>query len=697
MDFLMEAIRILYLEENHEDAELVRLVLHTSMPSAEIFITGNKEVFCGKLESEIFHVILVDYDTPRFSAAEAIAYIIDKNIESPIIVVSGVISHEATVDLIRRGAHDFILKDGLIGLPNAIKRTLAEYKEILQEKNQARLQSGAFTMSHIGVFKLDIEGRCISVNRSLCDMLGYSEAVLIGETGWTDYLHAEDKPTFMTAFKDLAERKEPFDIESRLVTANGKVIWIKCSCIPAIDNNKFSGFLGTISNITDLKKAQSDLLALSFYDPLTGLPNRRFFENELQYMLEESRRGILDPFAVLYVDMDHFKKVNDSLGHQCGDELLKQAAKRFQGILRKYDVIARIGGDEFLIVLKKIKSVGEIVFIVDRFLADFQEIFIIDGHECAVTLSIGVVYVDKVGVYFEANKIIQQADQALYRAKARGRNCYELFSESINHEIQHTAYIENALRHALDRKELEIYFQPQIDVRKNSIHGFEVLVRWNEKTYGFISPAIFIPIAEETVQIHELGAWIIDESLRSYSVCIKKIPYFKNNSVFFSVNLSPKQLMNDNFFQKTKDKILNSGIDQKNIIFEITETSLVQNLAHFKSEIARFSEFGVTIAIDDFGTGYSSFMLLKELPVKTLKIDQSFVQGIETDINCRTIVKSAIALANDMQLDVIAEGVETNEQVNFLKTNGCYIFQGYYYARPMPVKEMYDFVNCWGE
>lgn len=692
----MNAIRILYLEEDHGDAELVRLALHAPMPSAEVVITDNKEAFCEKLSTEIFDIIFMDYDTPRFSAADAIAYITSKNIEAPIIVISGVISHEATIDLLRRGAHDFILKDSLIALPHAITRALVERKEALLKKQQEKLQSGAFSLSHIGVFKTDEVGRSISANQPLCELLGYSAEELTSKMGWMQYLHAEDKPAFTASYEDFVKRHVPFEIEGRLIIADGETIWIKCNCIPESENGKFVGFLGTITNITDLKKAQTELMTLSFYDPLTKLPNRRYFETELQRMLEESKRGILEPFAVLFIDLDHFKKVNDSLGHQTGDELLKQAAKRFQEVLRKYDIIARIGGDEFLIVLKNIKSLGQIAFIADRFLTDFQKVFYIDKHECSVSLSIGIVYIDRVGVYFESEKVIQQADQALYRAKARGRNCYEVFSESISHEIQHTAYIENALRHAIDRKELEIYFQPQINMQKKTIHGFEILVRWQEKMYGFISPAIFIPIAEETVQIHDLGEWIIDESLKSYSECLRKTTYFTHNFVLFSINLSPKQLMRDNFFQRTKDKILQSGVPPVNIVFEITETSLIQNLVHFKKEMALFSDFGVTLAIDDFGTGYSSFTLLKELPVKTLKIDQSFVMGIETDSNCRTIVKSAISLARDMQLDVIAEGVETKEQVDFLLNNGCFIFQGYYYARPMPAKEMHDFINCWG-
>jgi len=690
----MTTTKILYLEDNEADVELVRMVLHKRMPSVDVSIANNKELFFDKIASSQFDVILMDYDMPGFPAMDAIQYVKSKNIHLPIIIISGAVGYETTVELIKHGAHDYILKDNLINLPNAIERALSDFQKNVVKKEQENTQKEALKITQTGIFKTDIQGHCTYMNQPIYDMLGFTKETLLIDGGWLRCLHPDNAEAFKESYYNALKKKVPFEIEGKVQNAKKETIWIKCNCIPEIENEKINSFIGTIVNISDLKKTEDELHHLSFYDPLTGLPNRRSFEKILREIIEECKQGSFNPFAVLYVDLDHFKTVNDTLGHHCGDELLKRAAKKFQSVLREYDIIARIGGDEFLVFLKNIKSVGEIAYIVDRFLVEFRVPFYINDNECLTTLSMGVVYVEDMKDVNVENTI-QQADQALYRAKARGRNCYELYTNKISHEIQHKLYIEKALQHAIEKNELSIYFQSEMDLKKNKIFGFEVLARWKDEAYGFVAPSIFIPIAEESGQINQIGEWIIDSAFKSYKKLQENVKYFQRNHIYFSVNISPKQFLQKDFLQVVKKKLKYYNMSPDNIIFEITETALIQNFSYFKDQISELSKMGIRIAIDDFGTGYSSFTNLKELPISVVKIDQSFVSGIENDNNCRTIIKSAVSLGNEMGLDVIAEGVATKEQADFLIENGCHIFQGYYYSQAIPELDIKEFISGW--
>ncbi|EKD77731.1 MAG: hypothetical protein ACD_42C00207G0003 [uncultured bacterium] len=691
----MNDIRILYLENNGIDAGLVKLVLEEHDFQADVLVVDNKEIFCEKLDKEKLDLILMDYDVPHFNAKDAIRCVREKESELPIIVISGAIGYSTAIDLIKQGAHDYILRENLATLPSAISRTLKEHRDTLLKKKQEKTQDEVLKITQTGIFKMNEAGKCFFVNEPLCEMLGYSKKVLLDDGGWVKFVAEEEKRAFQKLLDAHLKAFTPFEIKTKVIAQSGKEIWVKCNFIPEVSDKNTVEYIGAVTDVTHLKKTEDELLNLSLHDPLTSLPNRRFFEDALQVIISESNRGLLNPFAVFYVDLDYFKKVNDLLGHQSGDDLLKQAAQRFKSILRKYDVIARIGGDEFLIILKHINSVGEIAFLADRFLTEFRTPFYIDGNECLTTLSIGVAYIENTTGGIDAEKIIQKADQALYRAKARGRNCYEIFTENLNHEIQHAVFIENALRHAIEKSELYIVFQPQIDIIRTKIFGFEVLVRWKQAAYGEIPPSIFIPIAEETKQINQIGDWIIDEALRTQAELEKTVKYFQKNKVEFSINVSAVQLLQENLIEVLSQKIEKHHIDFEKVVFEITETNIIQNIDVLKKQFSRTTNTHIKIAIDDFGVGYSSFSRLRELPIKILKIDQSFVQEIENDSNCRSIIKSIATLAREMNIIVIAEGVETQAQVDFLFDNNCTILQGFYYSRPLLIEQVEKFVDEW--
>ncbi|OGT27082.1 MAG: hypothetical protein A3I77_02545 [Gammaproteobacteria bacterium RIFCSPLOWO2_02_FULL_42_14] len=689
----MDKIKIIYIENNGIDAELVALSLKDHADPADIVVVDDRETFCHRLDTEKFDLVLMDYDVPNLSAKEAIHIIKEKKIEVPIIIISGAIGYEAAIRLIKQGAQDYVLKENLVVLPSTIRRVLSEYQETMVKKKRANAENEVINVTRTGVFKMDDKGRCFFVNQPLCDMLGYSQAELTSGDGWLQYLSIDNKTEFVKTFHQRLSLQAPFELEVKLLTKHSKEICVKCNFIPELLDKNNVEYLGAMVDITHLKKTEDELKNLSMHDPLTGLPNRRYFSDFVQKIVHECERGLLNAFAVFYIDLDHFKKINDVLGHHIGDELLKQVAERLKANARKYDMIARIGGDEFLIVLKYVNSIGELAFIADNFLTKFRTPFYVEDNECLATLSIGIAYVDNTSDGVNAEKIIQKADQALYRAKARGRNCYEIYTDNISHEIQHTVFIENALRHAIEKKELSLFFQPQINLLKSCIHGFEALLRWNQDVYGEIPPSVFVPIAEESGQMKEVGAWVIDTALTAYKKFDQASLYFRRHAVSMGINVSATQLLQDNFIQKLSEKVKEYDVDYRRIMFEITETSVVQNIAQLKKQFMKTPITEFSLGVDDFGAGYSSFTNLKELPIKLLKIDQSFVQEIDNDPNCKNIIKSIISLAMAMNITLIAEGVETQSQVDFLLKSGCYIFQGYFFSKAMPMDDVEEYIK----
>lgn len=691
----MKKLKIIHLENNGIDAELVALALSDRSYPAEIVVTDDRDEFCQKLDKEKFDLILMDYDVPSLSAAEAIQIVQSKKITTPIIIVSGAIGYNTAIQLIKQGAFDYVLKQNLAALPDTINRALSENQSGGNKKKREEEQNQiteVMKVTRTGIFKMDLEGNCFSINQPLCDMLGYSEAEL-GKESWLKCIAPETRFEFLKSLHINLKKQMPFEIEAKLITKDNQKIWVKCNCIPDTSEKGKVQFIGAIVDITDLKKAENELINLSMHDVLTGLPNRRYFAESVQNMIHECERGVLNAFAVFYIDLDHFKKVNDILGHHCGDQLLMQAAERFKSSIRKYDIIARIGGDEFLVVFKHINSIGEVAFLADNLLNKFRIPFYVEGHECLTTLSIGVAYVNNATNNIDAESIIQKADQALYRSKARGRNCYEIFTDKISHEIQHTAFIEGALRHAIEKNEFSLVFQPQVDLLKSCIFGFEVLLRWKQSVYGDVSPSIFIPIAEESGQINVIGSWVIDAALNAFQTFLDTSAYFRNHAVFLSVNVSATQLLQDDFILKLLKKIKSKDIDPNRIIFEVTETNVIQNIDQLKTQLSRLDVKEIRFAIDDFGAGYSSFTHLKELPVEVIKIDQTFVQSIDTDPNCKNIIKSIISLAKAMNITLIAEGVETKEQADFLYQSGCYILQGYYFSKSISLEEVESYMK----
>ncbi len=463
---------------------------------------------------------------------------------------------------------------------------------------------------------------------------------------------------------------------------NGSVKILELTISPAILLGEQVIF-GIGKDITDRRQAEEKITYMAYHDTLTGLPNRLLAKDRLELAIAQAKRGNSN-VAVLFLDLDFFKSINDTLGHSVGDEFLKNVAKRLCDCVREVDTIARSGGDEFIVILPATERVEYAVTVATRILNAFKEPWKIEGKDFFITTSIGIALFPDDGT--EAEILLQNADTAMYRAKEHGRNTYQLFSPEMNQRALERVDKENNLRRAIERNEFALYYQPQYDVGTCKVIGMEALIRWQHPTRGVISPAEFIPLAEETGLIVPLGDWVLKTACTQAKAWIDTgLP-----PVRVAVNISAKQFQQQDFLDRVKQVLAYTGLEPRYLELEITESVAMQELDYTINTIRELKADGINISIDDFGTGYSSLGYLKNLPpVDRLKIDRSFVKDITStgrDVSA-ALVATMIVLARNLNLDVIAEGVETHEQLAFLKEQQCNKIQGYLFSKPLPVEE----------
>lgn len=429
------------------------------------------------------------------------------------------------------------------------------------------------------------------------------------------------------------------------------------------------------------KQAEERLAYLAQYDHLTGLANRALFQDRLeQALVRAGRNG--DVVALMFLDLDRFKAVNDTLGHACGDELLKEVAERVKGCIRESDTVARLGGDEFAIILEGLSGAQDAAPVARKILDALSEPLVLSGHEILVTGSIGIA----VRPPSAGNKLLQDADAAMYRAKQRGRNNYEFYTEEMNIQVFARLALERDLRRALDQEEFLLYYQPQVDLATGGIVGVEALLRWQHPELGLVSPAKFIPVLEETDDIVRVGEWVLCTACRQGRAWLDA----SLKPLRIAVNLSARQFGQEGLVDTVAAILEETALDPRSLELEITESLLMENpeaSSRALSEL-RAAVSGVRVSIDDFGTGYSSLYRLKTFPIDLLKIDRSFVRDITTDPDDAVLTAAIISLAHNLRLEVIAEGVETGEQMAFLREQGCDLAQGYYLSHPLPAEDL---------
>jgi diguanylate cyclase (GGDEF)-like protein len=446
------------------------------------------------------------------------------------------------------------------------------------------------------------------------------------------------------------------------------------------DDEQFSRSYATIRAMNEKKQAEDKIVHMAFHDSMTNLPNRLLFQDKLKQAFQEAdRTGTM--LAVIFFDLDRFKVINDTLGHHAGDSLLQYVASQLVTYVHKDDMIARFGGDEFIILLNGITDEKEIVDFVRGIPECLKEPYFFEKQELYITSSIGISIYPQDGTDVET--LVKNADVAMYRAKEKGGNTFEIYHPEMNLRSLHRLNLEIDLRKALEREEFLVYYQPLVDLTTGIIFGMEALVRWNHPQWGMVSPGEFIPLAEETGLIIPLGNWVLRQACKQNRIW----NLLGHPPLCVSVNISVNQFMQAGFVKFIEDTLIETGLSPKYLCLEITESVAMKNVTFIMDTMDKLKQLGIQISIDDFGTGYSSLSYLKRFRVHTLKIDQSFIRDVTTDEDNAAIVTALIVMSKQLKIKSLAEGVETQEQLDFLKESGCDEIQGYIFSRPLPADE----------
>jgi diguanylate cyclase (GGDEF)-like protein/PAS domain S-box-containing protein len=531
------------------------------------------------------------------------------------------------------------------------------------------------------------EGKFVYVNQAGARLLGANSPEELYGRPYEDFLHPDYWQLVRERVRQSEQEKKQGDlIEEKLIRLDGTIIDVEVVTIPFVHQNKPATQV-FVRDITERKKQEDWIKRQAYFDSLTGLPNRRLFHKQLvSALLEDHGNGNM--MAVLFLDLDRFKSINDTLGHTVGDNLLRVTANRLLGCLRETDIVARLGGDEFTILLTNIRQRQCAVEVAERIIKSLSEPFHIQGYEFFLTTSIGISFYPNDGETYES--LIKHADTAMYYAKEGGRNNFQIYTADMNTKALERLVIENYLRKALENSELSLYYQPVVEVNSGKIMGMEALLRWDNPELGRVSPNDYIPIAEETGLIVPIGEW----ALRTACAQNKAWQDAGYPPLRIAVNLSARQILQGNIVEAVSNILQETDLDPKWLTLEMTET-IMQNSDEAITLLHKLRLMGVRISLDDFGTGYSSLSYLKRLPINTLKIDQSFVRDISRDSVNAAIAKAIIEMAHTLRLNVIAEGVETEEQLSSLRDMKCDHMQGYLFSKPVPSKEFERLLVNW--
>ncbi|MDD5242235.1 MAG: EAL domain-containing protein [Sulfuricella sp.] len=559
--------------------------------------------------------------------------------------------------------------------PSGMIGYLSDITERLQAEEKLRLHAAIFEYSDEGILIIDPAGVIASVNKAFTKITGYAPEDVLGKTPGFLRSSQHDEDFYLGVYNSLYDTGHWIgEGWGRRKNNESFPVWMSISSVHGKDN-VIAYYFAIFTDIAERKNAEKQIYRLAYYDTLTGLPNRTMLYTHVKQALAEASRNQRHG-AILFIGLDRFKQVNDSLGHEAGDLLLKEVAQCMAGCVREEDVVARIGGDEFVVALFDIAEREHAATVAEKILARLSQPIMVNGHELLVSASIGIsVYPDNGD---DAETLLKCADVAMYRAKRGGSsNGIMFFSQDMNLRSLEKLKLESNLRRAMERNELTLNYQPQLDLASGKIVGAEVLLRWNHDG-TMISPAQFIPIAENTGLIIPIGEWILE------TVCAKNKQWQEAGLpiVKLAVNISAKQFR-QSLPQQVEQILGRHGLDPSFLELEITESVIMQNAEGVIAMMTEFQRLGVTLSLDDFGTGYSSLSYLKRFPIDTLKIDQSFIRGLPNDADDTAIAKAIISLARSLGLLVIAEGVETAEQLDFLRSAGCDEIQGYYYSRPL--------------
>jgi diguanylate cyclase (GGDEF)-like protein/PAS domain S-box-containing protein len=527
------------------------------------------------------------------------------------------------------------------------------------------------------VWLADRDGRCSFVNQAWEDYTGRDLEDERG-TRWLESIHVDDRARVERGWSEAFGLRRDFEAQYRMRRADGGYGWVHHAARPVNDDEgRLAGYLGTCHDITRERESEARIQFLAHHDPLTGLANRPLILDRLEFILAGARRRGTH-VAVLFIDLDNFKRVNDSLGHAAGDALLRTVAERITAALRRGDSVARLGGDEFLVVLPDLESEQAASPVAEKLISSIAQPISIDGEVVSTSPSIGVSLFPRDGDSSDA--LIRNADAAMYLAKERGRANFQFFNERLAREAFRGIWLEAKLREAIRDSSFVVHYQPQQRMDTGAVTGFEALIRWPQPDGTFIEPGEFIPVAESRALMMPIGAWVLREACRQNREWqldgLPKVPVW--------VNLSMAQFRHRHFLELVERTLAETGLEPQYLAFELTEAMLLGDADDVAKNLQALKALGVHLAIDDFGTGHSSLMSLKRFPIDKIKIDRTFVRDIPADPDDVAIVSAIIDLARNMGITSIAEGVDGVEQLQFLARRGCEEMQGYLMSRPLP-------------
>jgi diguanylate cyclase (GGDEF)-like protein/PAS domain S-box-containing protein len=676
-----DSLKLLLVEDDEDDYLLTSEVL-CEIAGVEIAITWvtTLEMALDVLHTQSFDVCLSDYHLGQHTGLDLLNATIAQKLAVPIIMLTGQSDRDTDLAAMAAGASDYLVKTDITPamVERSIRYTLNHASTLAALREKEQQYALVAQAANDGIWDWNWQTQTIYFSPRWLAILGYDrEELQSTPQEWIDRIHTEDKARFEVELEShLSGENAVFRSEYRILHKDETYRWVLSQGL-AVRNAQ-----GSVLRIAG---SQTDLTHhVALFDQLTGLPSRALFLEQLKRAFSRAERQSGYQLAVLFLDCDRFKVVNDSLGHAIGDQLLQAVAQRLEDSLRPGDVVARLGGDEFAILLENLQSPQDAEHIATRINQSLTKFFSLEGHTVYISGSIGIAFNSQHSQ--QPEDLLRDADTAMYRAKAAGKSQYAVFEGTMHEQAQRSLQLETDLRCAIEAEQFQLFYQPIWSLETNSITGFEALIRWPHSERGMISPAEFIPIAEETGLIVPIGQWVIQEACRQMKIWKDQFPSAQPLTV--SVNLSARQFSDPNLVSHIQSTLAQTGFPPHRLKIEITETMIVENHQAAVQILTQLQAIGIQIQVDDFGTGYSSLSVLHNLPLDTLKIDISFVRLLETDPDNAEIVKVIIKLAQNLGMVAIAEGVETQSQLRQLKALGCDFAQGYLLAKPLPPLEI---------
>jgi diguanylate cyclase (GGDEF)-like protein/PAS domain S-box-containing protein len=596
---------------------------------------------------------------------------------TPVLMITGVESSDSVHRAFEAGATDFVAKpvnsELLVHRVRYMLRASRNVKTLSENHYRLEMLKVAVDNLPIGITFSDVNGVIVYSNPAEARMHGYEVEELIGREARKFSTSTRSRRLDPEQLKDIGVWRR----ESINVRRDGNEFSALLTSISVRDREQhYLGIITTCEDISESKMAEEKIRQLAYYDTLTGLPNRGMFQERLQQILAHAQRDG-DKVNLIFLDLDHFKDVNDTQGHEVGDRLLRLVAGRLSSCMRESDLLARLGGDEFVVVCQVVESQESVAAVLQRVLNIFNDPFEIEGHQIYSSASIGIaVYPDDS---LDASTLFRCADTAMYQAKNEGRSQFRFFSYELNQKVVQRVSLENSLRKGLERNEFFLHYQPLWDLKTAQMSGVEVLLRWQSSDYGLMQPSTFISLLEDSGLINAVGEWV----LRTACTQVREWTLSEHRDLKMAVNISGKQMKHPKFLEMLTGIISDTGVDPRNLELEFTESVIMDNVENTVEIFNKLKEMGIQLSIDDFGTGYSSLNYLKHFPVDRIKIDKSFVADVNRKESDAAIIEAIVSMAQSLSLRVVAEGVENSDQLHSLSKLGCDEVQGFYLAMPM--------------